>query len=66
MTANEKAIELIEDCLQIQLPTKYFEDSYEMAKIQALYSANVAKWSHNELSAEHNYWQEVKEEIEKL
>jgi len=66
MTPKEKAIELIEDCIQIQLPNKDLENNYEMAKIQAEYSANVAKWSHKELSEKHFYWEEVKKEIEKL
>lgn len=66
MTAKEKAVQLIDDCLHIQLSSKYLESSYEMAKIQALYSANVAKWSHNEFSEQHKYWQEVKQELNNL
>lgn len=66
MTPKEKAIELIQDCLEIQLFNKDLESQYEMAKIQALYSANTAKWSHKSGTTKHNYWQEVKQEIEKL
>jgi len=66
MTPKEKVIELITDCMQIQLPNKDLENNYEMAKIQAEYSANVAKWSHSELSDIHYYWNEVKQEINNL
>lgn len=66
MTAKEKAIEMIEDCLQIQLSSNDFENQYEMAKIQALYAANTAKWSHKITTIEHRYWELIKQEIEKL
>ena len=66
MTPKEKAIKMIDDCLQIQLSNKDLESQYEMAKIQALYAANNAKWSHQMLSEKHFYWQSVKDEIEKL
>lgn len=66
MEANKKAIELINDCLQIQLSNIDLSSQYEMAKIQAEYCANTAKWSHEIDSKKFNYWQDVKQEIVKL
>ena len=65
MKPADKAKELVEDCLQIQLPNIDLLNNYEMAKVQAEYSANVAKWS-NPNKHHLRYWQQVKEEIEKL
>lgn len=66
MNPNQKAQELVYDCLQIQLSNPDFVSQYEMAKIQAEYTAHVAKFSHDKDSEKFKYWEEVKQEILKL
>lgn len=67
MTPKEKAIELISHCLEIQPTSTNLSFQYDFAKLQALYAANTAKWSHESChSKECIYWEEVKQEIEKL
>lgn len=39
---------------------------YEVAKVQAEYSAHVVKWAFEKDSEQYNYWQEVQNQIKKL
>ena len=71
MKARKKAEELIADYLQMQPNGSEnleieLSKQYKFAKLQAQYTCHVAKWSHKKESKKFNFWQEVKEEINKL
>lgn len=65
---KEKSEELIADFIQMSPPNNLysFHTQYELAKCNAEYCANVAKWSHDVNSEMHNYWTKVREEINKM
>lgn len=66
MNPEEKAIELISDYSEMQPTSANFSVEYKFAKLNALYAANTAKWSHETESKEWIYWEQVKQEIKKL
>lgn len=66
MTPREKAIELINDSLQLQPPNDDLQRCYETAKLQALYCALAVRRTHEDYSQEYSFWLKVKSEIEKL
>lgn len=71
MTPKEKAEELIEKFYYIKSNSEYFGVNWEIAKKCALIAIDeIIKqcWDYRDidLQASYDYWQEVKQEIEKL
>ena len=66
MKPEDRAVELISDCSEIQATIVDLSLQYELSKLLAKYAAITAKWSHKTDSNKFIYWESVVKEIDKL